>query len=187
MFDAPFECLTLHPETGFLPMTLPALSIASDAEVEAQPDDFEMGYAAGQLEAEARFATERLKFGRLIASIEALQPEPSEELGLLIAETVASLTAQIVGPAAVDPEGLLVRATEAANLVSECDAARVMRLHPDDIALLADASLPLSVEPDAGLDRGSVRIDCSAGWIETGTSHFLQMLRVQLGLGEVSS
>ncbi len=182
-----FESLTLHPDTGFLPMTLPVVSIGSHAEVEAQFDNFEMGYAAGQLDAEGRFATERQAFLHLIANIEALQPEPSEELGHLIAETVAALTAQIVGQVAVDLDTLHVRATEAANLIRDCDAARVMRLHPDDIALLADVSLPLSLEPDAGLDRGSVRIDCSSGWIETGTSHYLHTLRTQLGLAEVNS
>ena len=40
----------------------------------------------------------------------------------------------------------------------------------------------LSIVGDPSLSRGDIRIDCSAGWIEHGTSLYLDALRSELGL-----
>jgi flagellar assembly protein FliH len=131
--------------------------------------------------------TERTALLALIASADALQAEPSEELAALIAETVMTLVSDIVGQVEIDRDVLVDRAKRAAIMVSECDNARVLLAHPADVLLLAEADLPLTVMADPSAKQGSIRIDCSPGWIEHGTSIYLDKLRSELGLQECRS
>lgn len=154
-----------------------------DEQPAVQDDPYARGLADGQQMAAAAFAVERGQLLQLIAAAEALQPEPSDELAVLIGETVEMLVSQIVGNASIDRDLLNKRAKQAADLVAECDAARTIWLHPDDIALFDENGLALEIMADPEAERGSIRIDCSAGWIEHGTALYLEQLRVELGLG----
>jgi flagellar biosynthesis/type III secretory pathway protein FliH len=147
-----------------------------------EPDRFELGYAAGLREAEASFAVERAELKRLVESAQCFAAESSVELETLIAETVFALVAQAVGDVAIERAEIRARVAQAVALIEECDAARTVRLHPADLALLDDLSLPLTTLADPDLDRGEIRIDCTAGWIESGVSPFLNALRAQLGI-----
>ncbi len=151
------------------------------AEVEAVDDPFARGLAEGQRIAEAAFAAERHQLLALLASAEALQDEPSEELAQLIAATVERLVRQIVATAAIEADWLQAQAETAAALVAEADKARTLWVHPDDAALLVDCPLTLPVESDAAMVRGTVRIETSAGWIEHGRAVYLDELRAALG------
>ncbi len=150
----------------------------------AEKDLLAEAFESGFKEAEAKFEAERKELQNLIASAQALQPEPSDELAVLIAETVAGLVSKIVGDAPIDGKWLVERARSAAALVGECDKARTLFIHPEDMICLKGAELPLAVETDPNAPRGSIRIDCSAGWIESGTALYLDALRVELGLQE---
>lgn len=173
---------------GFSPLFEPAPAM-SDADGIDQPetsppaeDPYAKGVSDGQDMAHAVFATERAALLKLIASAEALQPEPSDELAVLIGESVAALVAQIVGSVTIDRSLLERRAQQAAAIIAECDAARTMWVNPDDAELLQYAVLPLEVRSDPEAERGSIRIDCSSGWIEHGTALYLERLRTELGL-----
>lgn len=148
----------------------------------AQDDPYARGLADGQQMAAAAFDIERRQLQALLAAAEGLQPEPSDELAVLIGETVGILVTQIVGSVPIDREMLNTRAKQAADLVAECDAARTLWLHPDDVALLDKTAFAMDVLADPKAERGSVRIDCSAGWIEHGTALYLDQLRTELGL-----
>jgi flagellar assembly protein FliH len=139
-------------------------------------------YSDGFHAASVQFEEERAGMLALITTAQALQAEPSDEVAALIAETVERLVSGIVGRAAIDTDWLIERATRATQLIAEADAARTMWLHPDDVALLADAELNLVLMADPHAARGSIRIDCSAGWIEDGTAIHLDALRTELGL-----
>ena len=145
-------------------------------------DDYQRGYADGVAAAETVYLEERTRLLGLIRAVEALKPEPSEELAKMIAEAVAGLVEQIVGNAPIDKDILVERARACAALVSESDAARTIRTHPDNIMALGDAGLDLEIVGDPQMPVDALRIDCSAGWIESGTSQFLEALRAQLGL-----
>ncbi|MGB5075856.1 MAG: flagellar biosynthetic protein [Sphingorhabdus sp.] len=148
----------------------------------SQDDPYARGLLDGQKMAQVAYDLERQRLQELVASAQALQAEPSDELAVLIGEAVEMLVTQIVGKAAVDHELLTARARQAANLVADCDAARTMWVHPDDLDLLDPQAfaIPLMADPEA--ERGSIRIDCSAGWIEHGTALYLDQLRIELGL-----
>ena len=134
----------LAAETGFAPVRLAdamaqhrgfrPLSFAHAAEasspaheplVEPDEDDpFARGLAEGQRIAEAAYTAERHQLLALLASAEALQDEPSEELAQLIAETVERLVRQIVAEAPIDADWLRAQAETAAAMVADADKAR---------------------------------------------------------------
>lgn len=145
-------------------------------------DPFQCGLAEGRRLAAEEFACERQKLLALLASADALQPEPSDELAVLIGEAVELLVRQIVADVTIDAEALGKRAAQAAALVAECDAARTMWVHPDDYVLLDGECAVIPLKADPAAERGSIRIDCSAGWIEHGTALYLDQLRIDLGL-----
>lgn len=150
-------------------------------------DDFARGFEEGHRAADEAFSTERAALLRLVESVSALQPEPSEELAMLIGETVYRLVTDIVGQIDIDRDCLSRRATAAAGLVAECDNARTLNVNPADLVLLEDLRTDLTLAGDASLARGDVRIDCSAGWIEHGTSLYIDALRSELGLAEAGA
>ncbi|PKP87945.1 MAG: flagellar biosynthetic protein [Alphaproteobacteria bacterium HGW-Alphaproteobacteria-17] len=153
---------------------------AADADLD---DPFARGLAEGQRVAEAAFVAERHQLLALLANAEALQDEPSEELAQLIARTVERLVHQIVADAPIDAAWLQTQAETAAALVADADKARTLCVHPDDAALLADCPLPLALESDPAMMRGTVRIETSTGWIEHGRAVYLDELCAALGEG----
>ena len=172
------------PQSAFMPMFAAAGSdrprVAPASESEA--DIFRRGMAEGRHLAAEAFATERQALLALLAAAQALQPEPSEELAAMIATTVERLVTQIVGLMPVDRSWLLHRIERAVACVGAADAARTLWLHPDDVALIDAAALPIDVCADETLERGALRIDCSHGWVEDSRSQHLDLLRAALNV-----
>lgn len=161
---------------------------AAREEFQAEPhmvpgsDAFSQGFEEGQRVATEAFMTEREALLRLVENAGALQPEPSEELAMLVGETVYRLVTDIVGQVEIDRECLVRRAQAAAAMIAECDNARTLFVNPQDLQLLEGLRTGLTLATDASLARGDIRIDCSAGWIEHGTTLYLDALRSELGL-----
>ncbi len=145
-------------------------------------DPYTSGFQDGQDSAIHAFEIEKLQLNALMATAAALQSEPSEELAVLIAHTVLTLVSQIVGDAPVDRDWLNAKAQMAAALIEECDDARTMWVHPDDMALLDTQTIGLELQADPNAARGSIRIDCSSGWIDHGRTQYLDALQSGLGL-----
>lgn len=145
-------------------------------------DAFSQGFEEGQRVATEAFMAEREALLRLVENAGALQPEPSEELAMLVGETVYRLVSDIVGQVEIDRDCLARRAAAAAAMIAECDNARTMFVNPSDLPLLEGLRSGLTLAGDASLARGDIRIDCSAGWIEHGTTLYLDALRSELGL-----
>jgi len=142
------------------------------------------GWEEGRLAAEDQFAAERSAVTALAASLEALHPEPSKALALVLGETVERLVRQIVGEVAVPAELLRKRAAAAAALVSDEMTSARMRLNPDDLPIIEAAGLQIELIADAGLERGSIVVETALGWIEDGPSVRLDRLRAAIdGLG----
>jgi flagellar assembly protein FliH len=169
--------------SAFRPMLASQGGPIAQVPVSAGDDDpYARGVADGQSLAEAAFAVERDQLLKLIAASQALQAEPSEELAQLIAESVHILVRQIVDDAPISVEWLQAQLGKAAGIIADCDAARTAWLHPDDLALMEQADTALHLMADPAAQRGSIRIDCSAGWIEHGRSIYLDALRSALAL-----
>jgi flagellar assembly protein FliH len=167
---------------GFRPMISAAPTLDANSET-PETDLYALGFEEGQQMATQAFEIERAALMELIASANALQSEPSEELAVLIGEAVEQLVSKIIGNAPIDREWLNIHAKRAADMVAECDAARTMWVHPDDLPLIDSNLISLTLMADPDAERGSIRIDCSTGWIEHGTALYLDELRTKLGLG----
>ncbi len=141
---------------------------------------FAEGFEQGRQSIEEQLGEERAAIARLAESLEVLQPEPTNALALLLAETVDRLVRQIVGSVSIDPALLTARAEAAAALIgAETEPAR-LRVHPDDAPLLEGARLNVPVVADPTLVRGSIVLETGEGWIEDGPAVRLDRLRAEL-------
>lgn len=144
--------------------------------VEQADARYHQGLADGQLLAETAFAVEREQLHRLIASAEAIRAEDNPEIACLLEYAVRKIIHGIVGEMYSDPPFLKKQIEDAAAILVDADQARQICLHPDDIAILDNARLPLPCKADPALDRGAIRIECSAGWVEQGPTFILRKL-----------
>lgn len=147
---------------------------------DARTAAFSEGFEEGVKAAEQAFNEERAALIALAQSLETLKPEPSRELGLLLAETVDRLVRQIVGDVTINRETLLERATAAAEIVSDQAGAMRLKLHPDDLERLSDAQLNLNMVPDPHLAPGALILETGDGWVEDGPEVRLDRLRSAL-------
>lgn len=106
----------------------------------------------------------RIEFG-----LSRLDAAMQSELADRLRETVIALCETAIAPAALDPDVLTRRVTVAAAMLARAEDQRVIRLHPEDLALIA-ARLPEDwhFEPDASLERGALRVEGAAGGVEDG-------------------
>lgn len=142
---------------------------------------FAAGYAQGAADTEAALrealtaqdaarARIELAFGRLDADL-------TRELEARLRDAVLALCQPLLGDYAADPDALAARVRTAAAMLARAADERVIRLHPEDLALLA-ARLPEDwhCEPDPGLERGALRIDGTAGGVEDGPGTWARAL-----------
>jgi flagellar assembly protein FliH len=171
------------PDREFQPTrSEPIPDSTSPSDAIAADDPYVRGFEDGQNIAFSAFDVEKAQLNALMATAAALQSEPSEELAVLIAHTVERLVQDIVGNAQIDRDWLNRKASCAADIVAACDDARTMWLHPCDLDLINGDAIGLQLMPDPDAPRGSIRIDCSVGWIEHGTALYLEELQNVLGL-----
>lgn len=163
------------PDARFAPPAPPAPEHEAPAEPEIDPLDaahargFAEGLAAGRAEAEAARAEADAARAAFAFAFQRLDAELAEALRLRLRETVLALCEASLAPLAIDPEALAHRAKVAAELFRRSDDQRVIRLHPDDHALVA-AQLPpgWTYQDDAGLARGTLRVETTSGGAEDG-------------------
>lgn len=135
------------------------------------------GYAAGQEEARAAAAAKaeadtvaRDKIALMLARLDADQ---TELLRQKLTATVTALCEASLAPLALDQDALAARVTRAAAMLARADDDKVLRLHPDDLKLIAK-QLPedLEVLEDPALDRGALRLETTSGGVEDGPAHW---------------
>ncbi|MFN3469258.1 MAG: FliH/SctL family protein [Novosphingobium sp.] len=143
------------------------------------------GYARGlgdAQEAAARIIAEQdAARSRIELALTRLDAAMQAELQERLRETVIALCAAAIAPAALDPEGLTRRVQVAAAMLARAEDARVIRLHPEDLALIA-ARLPEGwhFEPDATLERGAVRVEGALGGVEDGPEQWRRAIEEAL-------
>jgi flagellar assembly protein FliH len=140
-------------------------------------DDYARGLADGQELAQTAFATERAALQQLLASSEAFEADTGPELSLLLRETVVRLVGRICDHVAIDVGFLENQIAQAVGIITEADDARQILLHPEDAALVGDCIHSLPVRGNPALARGTIRIECSQGWVENGVALGIERLR----------
>jgi flagellar assembly protein FliH len=92
-------------------------------------------------------------------------------------QTVHALCEEAVLPLALDAEGLVARIEAAVALLRRTQDERRVLINPDDFPLI-QGRLPadLTVEPDASVERGALRIETADGGVEDGPTHWRRIL-----------
>jgi flagellar assembly protein FliH len=154
-----------------------AATKSAELVVEADPliEAYERGYHEGAANAaeDARLAEQERDAARAAIELAFAQlgADDVAQLSERLRQTVLALCEAAVLPLAVDSDGLVLRVQRAVGMLQRAQDERVVRLHPDDLALIG-ARLPgsLKVEPDPNVERGGLRIETTDGGVEDGPS-----------------
>ena len=175
-----FPFAALSASSGFSPDPrfaggLEAASAPDPAAEQAQV--WAKGHAAGRAEAEADCAALLAERDDTRAALKItlarLDAEQEELLRQRLYATIEALCEASLAPLQLDADALLARVKRAAAMLARADDERVLRLHPDDLELIADA-LPdgLETRPDPALERGALRLETANGGVEDGPAHW---------------
>lgn len=144
---------------------------------ETVTDAWEAGRLAGLEEAREdaarQAAAEACARDRIGLSLARLDEECAETLRQRLLVAVAALCEAAIAPLALDCDALRRRIDCAVGMLSRADDDKILRLHPDDFALIG-SSLPAGIEisVDPMLERGSVRVETTTGGVEDGPAHW---------------
>lgn len=148
---------------------------------------FAQGFAAGSNEAmeaaeQAAYAAAEAR-EKLDFSFAKLDADLAEQLRHKLLETVTALCESVLHPLALDADALSRRVETAVSMFTRADDERVIRLHPDDLALVL-GKLPADWQfiPDAALERGALRVETSSGGVEDGPSQWREAITEALRL-----
>lgn len=149
-------------------------------------DAYDRGFAEGERAARDRAEGERRALEAQRQAIELAFVRFDERSAAQLRErlnaTVLTICQDIAGSIALDPDVLTGRVNAAASLLRRKQDARIIRLHPDDIALVEGRIDPaISLQPDASLARGSLRVDEEDGGVEDGPEQWRERLSEALG------
>jgi flagellar assembly protein FliH len=142
---------------------------ADDPLATAYAEGFAAGAASARAEAEEQARILAAARDALTLAFARLDQELQEELRLRLRDTVAALCEEAIAPLALDEEALLRRIQTAVAMLARADDERIIRLHPEDIALIsAKMTMDWQVVPDALLERGGLRVESTNGGVEDG-------------------
>jgi len=162
--DAP-PVATLHPE--------PMEPVRLEPEIDPVSDAFAKGYTQGiedaRLEAAAAAQADAAAGEKLALSFARLDQVLEEKLRERLRDTVAALCEAAIAPIALDKDLLLRRVATAASMLARADDARVIRIHPQDLGLIAPRLRDeWDVQADPALERGAIRVEGANGGVEDG-------------------
>jgi len=158
-------------------------------DAEAEPTSFidpvEAAHAAGYAEGLAAAAVaardggsrdERL-LTELAAALKAGSQLDRERMAQQLRQTVLLLVGKLVGEVGVSPDMLAARIDTAADMLADAAESALIRLHPDDVALV-EGRLPKTVfaAGDITIDRGSFVLESASTVVEDGPALWLEQL-----------
>lgn len=177
-FDPRFSRQAPPPPAEFAPM---ADGEREDPVERAHADGYAAGHAAALEEARADAAAQDAARHRIETALRAMDAREAAALESRLRQTVLALCDVVLADAAIDPAGLEARVRRAAQMLARAEDARVIRLHPEDLALVGH-HLPEDwhCEPDSSLERGTVRVDGAMGGVEDGPAQWRRALEEAL-------
>ena len=150
-------------------------------------EGFEQGLQQGLAEGRARIEAQQAQFKELLETLQRPLQRQSAELETLLVQLVTELSRAVVGAElASRPERLRQSVVDALACLPPHSGPVVLRLHPDDCALLAEQAQREGWElvEDAGLtpggcmlDAGSAHVDAS---VETRFAQVAEQLHARL-------
>lgn len=146
-------------------------------------DPIELARAAGYAEGLAAAAVLRAEAERrdetLLSGVGAALGTrlDREAIARQLRQTVMFLVTKLVGDVGIAPDRLAARIESAAELLSDSAESALLRVHPDDVALL-EGRLPATIFPvgDAEVARGSFVLESASTVVEDGPGLWLDQL-----------
>ena len=139
---------TLDPRFARTPAT-PAPDFAAMPEPEredpierARAEGYAAGHEAALTEAQAQAAAQDAARHRLDSALRTMEAAQVDALEQRLRQTVLALCDSVLGDVAIDPAALETRVRRAAQMLPRAEDARVIRLHPEDLALIGHSSPP---------------------------------------------
>ncbi|GAA0738558.1 FliH/SctL family protein [Sphingomonas japonica] len=143
----------------------------------AQAAGYIEGLDAGRAEAAAELARDQSLTGRLAEALTGASRIDRDRLAGHLRTTVLHLVTRLVGEIGVAPALLEARIESAIDLLADSAEAAVLRLHPEDMALV-EGALPKSVfaAGDIGVQRGSFVLESATTVVEDGPELWIEQL-----------
>ncbi|WP_260597341.1 flagellar assembly protein FliH [Sphingomonas endolithica] len=164
-----------NPTEGWDPFdaTVPC----ADPTATAHAAGYAEGIAAALAEAGATGERDRALLAKLGEALRATERFDREKMARQLRQTVLFLVTKLVGEIGISADILARRIESAAEMLSDGAESALLRVHPDDVALL-DGRLPDSVFSvgDAGIARGSFVLEAASTIVEDGPALWLEQL-----------
>ncbi|HVI98185.1 MAG TPA: FliH/SctL family protein [Sphingomonas sp.] len=135
------------------------------------------GKAAALAEAAEEAARNRALIEGIVAALGNGDRYDRETMAAQLRQTVLLLVKRIVGETEIDAALLAARIETAADMLADAAESALLRVHPDDVALLEDR-LPKNVfaAGDAQVKRGSFVLESASTIVEDGPDLWLEQL-----------
>ena len=155
----------------------PAPAAVEDPVAMAWAEGYAKGSEQARAEAEAARAAEGEARTALELALARLDADMAESLRQRLLDTVMALCEATLVPYAHDAEVLARRVERAVAMFSRAEDERIIRLHPDDLALVSDRlAAEWTVRPDPALERGALRVETPSGGVEDGPAQWRRAL-----------
>jgi flagellar assembly protein FliH len=143
----------------------------------AHSSGFEEGRAAALADIEAIHAHEAALLEQVSAALASAAHFDRERMAEHLRQTVLHLVSRMIGEIGIAPDILAARITAATDLLADKAESALLRLHPDDVALV-EGKLPANVfaAGDPHLERGAFVIESASTIVEDGPELWLEQL-----------
>ncbi len=177
--QATLPVASLPPTTGFqidtrfAPARVPPQAEPQDPLALAWAEGFATGMDEARTEVAQQARIEAEAREALTFAFARLDGELAETLRQRLHDTVAALCEAALAPLTLDEDALLRRINRAVAMFARADDERVIRLHPDDLALISPClAEDWAVVPDPALERGGLRVETASGGVEDGPAQW---------------
>lgn len=169
-----------NPTAGWDPLDPVSESSFIDPLAAAHAAGYEEGLAAAAAAARESAARDTALLGDLATALGADRIDRERIAGQL-RQTVLFLVSKVVGEVGIAPDVLAGRVETAADLLADSAESALLRVHPDDVALL-EGRLPKSIfaAGDAGIARGSFVLESASTIVEDGPELWLDQLALAI-------
>ncbi|MES2420431.1 MAG: FliH/SctL family protein [Pseudomonadota bacterium] len=166
----------VNPTAGWDPLDPVSESAFIDPLADAHAAGYAEGLAAAAAAAQETAARDGALLGDLAAAIGGDRID-RERVAAQLRQTVLFLVSKLVGEVGIAPDVLAGRIETAADLLSDSAESALLRVHPDDVALL-EGRLPKTIfaAGDPGVARGSFVLESASTIVEDGPELWLDQL-----------
>ncbi|MEG3087491.1 FliH/SctL family protein [Sphingomonas sp. PB4P5] len=166
----------INPTEGWDPFDPQAASFV-DPIATAHAAGYAEGVAAALAERSGAAARDAALLATLGAALRAEDRLDRDKMARQLRQTVLFLVTKLVGEIGVAAELLAGRIETAAEMLADAAESAMLRVHPDDVALL-DGKLPRAIFAvgDAGVARGAFVLESVSTIVEDGPELWLEQL-----------